>query len=113
VRAVVTAAIHGYRKHVSPHKGFHCAYAVLHHRASCSCYALRLVERVRLVKVLLLMRRRFSACRAAYMQLALASGPETGQRRRRHKKDGDSGFCAHYCFGEAVMTGGWLACSPW
>ena len=54
-----------YQLHLSPRKGFRCAYGVLHGRDSCSRFGKRAVERLGLAGGLRLLRRRFELCRSA------------------------------------------------
>ncbi|MDO8270448.1 MAG: membrane protein insertion efficiency factor YidD [Gammaproteobacteria bacterium] len=52
-----------YRKHLSPRKGYSCAYAVVHGPGkSCSDYGLRFYRRYGPVKATLLMRMQFNRC---------------------------------------------------
>jgi putative component of membrane protein insertase Oxa1/YidC/SpoIIIJ protein YidD len=54
-----------YQRHVSPRKGFRCAYGVRHGRDSCSRFARRAIERCGVVAGMRLVRRRFARCRTA------------------------------------------------
>jgi len=56
------AAIRGYQRHLSPHKGFSCAYRVATGRASCSHHGYRVIERCGLWTGLALLRRRLRLC---------------------------------------------------
>ena len=44
-RDLLLAAIHGYKRHVSPRKGFACAYRVHLGACSCSTLGLRAISR--------------------------------------------------------------------
>lgn len=55
-----------YQKHLSPHKGYCCAYSHFHGRSSCSSWAIRILEKQKLSAFLPLMKRRFIACNKAH-----------------------------------------------
>lgn len=44
-RQISVAAISGYQKHISPYKGFACAYHLLYGGESCSNYLKRVVTK--------------------------------------------------------------------
>ena len=55
-----------YQHHLSPRKGFRCAYRARHPtRASCSQFARRAIERLGVLPGIRLLRRRFQRCHAA------------------------------------------------
>lgn len=56
------AAIRGYQRHLSPHKGFSCAYRCATGRASCSAHGYRVIERFGLWNGLALLQRRLRLC---------------------------------------------------
>jgi putative component of membrane protein insertase Oxa1/YidC/SpoIIIJ protein YidD len=64
-RRISTAAITGYQKHISPHKGFACAHRVLYGGESCSQYIKRTIAEEGLSKILVKSRNRFQACKQA------------------------------------------------
>ncbi len=64
-RQISVAAITGYQKHISPHKGFACAHRVLYGDESCSQYIKRVIATKGLRKGLIMSRTRFQACREA------------------------------------------------
>jgi len=43
-RRAPCALIAAYQRHISPHKGFHCAYRVQHGGQSCSGYIKRMIH---------------------------------------------------------------------
>lgn len=52
-----------YQKHLSPRKGFRCAYRVRHERrSSCSQFARRAIDRLGLMPGVRLLRRRLGKC---------------------------------------------------
>ncbi|MEO0830636.1 MAG: membrane protein insertion efficiency factor YidD [Pseudomonadota bacterium] len=90
-------AIDLYRRHVSPRKGFACAYRVAHGGASCSAFARQRIARVGAFRAVRPIRQRFADCREAARELAAQTGAaqradqDPANRRRR--------------------GGGWSACS--
>ncbi|MBN3881981.1 MULTISPECIES: membrane protein insertion efficiency factor YidD [unclassified Nostoc] len=64
-RQVSTAAITGYQKHISPHKGFACAHRILYGGESCSQYIKRVVAKEGLKAAFVNSRERFQACKQA------------------------------------------------
>jgi uncharacterized protein len=56
------AAIRGYQRHLSPHKGFSCAYRCATGRDSCSAHGYRVIARCGLWNGLALLRRRLRLC---------------------------------------------------
>ncbi len=76
-RQVGIAAITGYQKHISPHKGFACAHRVLHGGESCSQYFKRVIAQDGFRAALTQSRERFQACKQAnYILRAQAEKPE-------------------------------------
>jgi putative component of membrane protein insertase Oxa1/YidC/SpoIIIJ protein YidD len=71
-----------YQRHLSPYKGFRCAYRVRHtRRASFSQFARRAIERLGVVTGVQLLRRRLDKCRQASKTLDYepARARETGR----------------------------------
>jgi putative component of membrane protein insertase Oxa1/YidC/SpoIIIJ protein YidD len=64
-RQVSAAAITGYQKHISPHKGFACAHRILYGGESCSQYIKRVVAKEGLKAAFVNSRERFQACKQA------------------------------------------------
>ncbi|MEH1965424.1 membrane protein insertion efficiency factor YidD [Nostoc sp.] len=64
-RQVSAAAITGYQKHISPHKGFACAHRILYGGESCSQYIKRVVAKEGLKAAFVYSRERFQACKQA------------------------------------------------
>ena len=67
---IALLAISGYQRHISPRKGFACAYRVAHGRPSCFRLARRVIERRGLLAGLALLRLRLHACTTAAATLA-------------------------------------------
>lgn len=85
-RRLVLAAIDFYKRHLSPRKGFSCAYRVNTGRASCSTLGYRAVRRHGVFKGLGLARERTWRCAGVHREVRAASwGPRppgslSGQR---------------------------------
>jgi putative component of membrane protein insertase Oxa1/YidC/SpoIIIJ protein YidD len=65
IDALAIAAITGYQRYLSPHKGFRCAHRVLHQGESCSQYVKREVQEEGLRLALRRSRLRFAECKEA------------------------------------------------
>ena len=69
LKALALAAIAFYRRFISPHKGFSCAFRVHTGRDSCSTYGQRVVRRYGAQAGVQLIQRRLKACsRTHYAQ---------------------------------------------
>ena len=77
-RTLLLAAIHGYRRHVSPHKGFACAYRVHAGGCSCSTLGLRAISRYGAWRGLGVLRLRLEQCH----RVARAHAPAPMRARR-------------------------------
>ena len=129
------AAIRGYQRWISPHKGFLCAHRVLHRGRSCSQFALDVIRTRGLLPALPAIRDQFRQCRAAAIvlrqqrppALAISNSPLrsvpsrswTDRTSARLDSAGDdcSANCANAC-GDAVVQAGMeclsnLICSAW
>lgn len=71
LRLAAAGAVGMYQRHISPHKGFCCAYRVHTGRVSCSEFGRRVIMRLGLVAFFRLMPRQFARCRAAFASLTL------------------------------------------
>jgi putative component of membrane protein insertase Oxa1/YidC/SpoIIIJ protein YidD len=65
----VLQMIRGYQKHLSPHKGFSCAYHRLYMGGSCSEYFQTTVRIYGLKKAIPLFQRRLQECKLAHILL--------------------------------------------
>lgn len=90
MRAIVVFLIGLYQRYLSPHKGFRCAHAVLHHGLSCSAAVKQIVATRGIWRGAPLVRQRFIECRNASHVLHLESEEEKRRRRRRRESDGSS-----------------------
>jgi putative component of membrane protein insertase Oxa1/YidC/SpoIIIJ protein YidD len=59
-------AITLYQRHLSPRKGYSCALHAAGHGRSCSAYGYRAIARGGVLNGLVLLRRRFDACRRVH-----------------------------------------------
>ena len=83
-----------YQRHISPRKGFCCAYRVRYRRRdSCSQYARRAISKLGLLPGVQVLRRRFGKCRHASKVL------DYEPRRAREKKRNPHRFadCGSRC----------------
>jgi len=91
LRFLALGAITFYQRHLSPRKGFACAYRLHAGRQSCSALGYRAIRRRGLWHGLGLLRARLARCRAAHQQHQ--------QRHRGHPwpPRGQAGFCDVPC----------------
>ena len=61
-RTLLLGAIRGYKRHVSPHKGFACAYRIHEGCASCSTLGMRAISRYGAWRGLGVLRLRLQQC---------------------------------------------------
>ncbi len=78
-------AIRGYQRHLSPRKGYACAYRMAHGGTGCSGFAKAAIAESGLIAALPLIRARFQACRTA--ALSLHAKDDQKQRRKRDACD--------------------------
>ncbi len=84
----------GYRRYLSPHKGFCCAHAVYHQGPSCSWAIEAILCEQGLWRGWPRIRARLRACRAAATILRAAAAP---QRRPGAPKATQSSRCGRAC----------------
>lgn len=85
LRLGAIGGVNGYRRWISPRKGYACPHRLHHGQSSCSQHGLRLLRRLRGRRVFLwwpLMQRRFAACRASAVYLA-----EFNANKNEYRKD--------------------------
>lgn len=68
MRLLLMAAIRAYQRHISPHKGFACAYRVHTGAASCSSLGWRVLRRHGVLKGLALISERTRRCGQVHRQ---------------------------------------------
>ena len=78
---VAIQAIQRYQKHLSPHKGFSCAYSRLHGAESCSEYFRKQVRTYGLSKAIPLFEQRLRDCKLANATLKAQRISKSTQRK--------------------------------
>ena len=103
-RRLLLAAIRGYKRHLSPHKGFSCAYRVHEGCASCSTLGLRAISRYGAWRGLGVLRLRLQQCHLV---------AEEHRGRPRPRPLAQAGFvdCDVPCDGSCVDASSCDACS--
>jgi len=86
------SAIGLYRRYLSPHKGYHCAWRVHTGGCSCSAYGERVIGRHGLPVGLALLRRRFARCAEVHRQHRQARDAHAGAMRLAHAQRGVCDF---------------------
>ncbi|MFN0051013.1 MAG: membrane protein insertion efficiency factor YidD [Planctomycetales bacterium] len=78
---LVLAAISRYQRHISPYKGFRCAFRAHRGGLSCSAYGQQVIREHGLLQGLRLLRQRFRECAASAQSLrsSEAQGPTRQQ----------------------------------
>lgn len=88
MRRLALAAIAGYQRYLSPHKGFCCAYRVHTGRHSCSVLGFRAVRRYGVLVGLAILRRRTYLCGVAHRRFS---------KPRYHAFHTQRGYCDLSC----------------
>jgi putative component of membrane protein insertase Oxa1/YidC/SpoIIIJ protein YidD len=92
MKRLALAAIRGYQRWISPHKGFCCALRAATGGGSCSAYGYLVIERFGLRRGLGLLQRRLELCGHVHRSArpaAPASRPRSAVRNPwRHKEQG-------------------------
>ena len=103
-----------YKSKISPHKGYCCAYRTRTGRMSCSTFGYRAVKRHGVVVGMLVLKRRFKKCSAAYYE-----SPRPAQSHS-FKAGYQAGYCdppgldcdpGHGCHGPNIIDVGELCSS--
>ncbi|MGN6528071.1 MAG: membrane protein insertion efficiency factor YidD [Burkholderiaceae bacterium] len=94
-RALLLAAIRAYKRHVSPRKGFACAYRVHTRRASCSTLGYRAVARHGVFRGLGILDARLAQCRLKHERY----GPKPAHRSTQRLPPSQAGFVDGDCGG--------------
>lgn len=87
-RSSAAALIRGYQKHISPKKGFSCAYRVLHGKESCSEFIKRTILEQGLIDAIPAAQHRLQACKAANQVLKskIETPDSNKEAQRRHSE---------------------------
>jgi putative component of membrane protein insertase Oxa1/YidC/SpoIIIJ protein YidD len=80
------AAINGYQKYMSPHKGYHCAHRIVNGGNSCSEEVKQLISEHGLLASMAQIRQRFHDCKAAASYLN-ENRTERGRKKCGTKAD--------------------------
>ena len=80
-----------YQKHLSPYKGYHCAYACVHKDLSCSAYGKQAIQRNGVIKGLRLLNKRFGECA---MSAKISRGIIRGQITNTNQPVENTDCCA-------------------
>ena len=96
-------SISAYQQFISPHKGWHCAYAALHGGPSCSAYGKEVIANYGCLWGALLLRNRFGDCNEAANIIASNSmgeqaGKQCADSCQKSEKDCADG-CVRGCTG--------------
>lgn len=86
LRFVAAGAIGLYQRHLSPRKGYACAWRVYSGRCSCSQHGKRLVLRAGVRALPEGMRRQFARCRGAYLALQARTREEREEEERERQR---------------------------
>ncbi|WP_460200501.1 membrane protein insertion efficiency factor YidD [Scytonema sp. NUACC21] len=92
-RQISVAAITGYQKHISPRKGFSCAYRILYGRESCSQYIKQAIATEGLRAAIVKSRSRFQACSKAN-QILLSHTQNSDSTEETPNKKRRTSFCS-------------------
>lgn len=92
MRNIALAAIQLYQRHLSPLKGYSCAYRIHTGKQSCSAFGYRVIDRYGCRLGYLLLRRRLQDCAVACCRPARAE-PATPAPRAPRGHASQAGFC--------------------
>lgn len=119
-RSTSTRLINFYQRQISPHKGFSCAYRILHRGESCSQYVKGVIQTRGLLPAIPLIRERFRDCQQASQILrarvhpwqprALATEASEGEENP-DRKGQDPGFVPPASEGASTTSSGNQPCS--
>lgn len=82
LETVSLSLVGSYQRHLSPRKGFNCAYRMLHRDLSCSAYFAQQVQTQGIRRAIPALRSRFQACKAAHLILQANAEEERRKRQR-------------------------------
>lgn len=112
LRWLALAAIRGYQRWISPHKGFHCAYRVHTGCAGCSALGHRVIRRFGVWDGLPLLRERMARCGAVHEAHRQRQADLSAVAERRRLPAAQRGDCDLGCAPELPCDGhlGCAAC---
>lgn len=82
MRNILIAIISLYQSHLSPYKGFSCAYGALHQEGSCSVKIKSIIKHSPRKHIISEMSAQFKACKKAH--LTLSSQKENEDNKKGH-----------------------------
>ena len=82
LRYLALCAIRFYQRHLSPKKGFGCAYRIVYGGCGCSGVGYRLIRRYGVFSGCRLLRLRLARCRFAYVHYCAAAKPSAPALKR-------------------------------
>lgn len=94
MKIIAIAAIKGYQKWLSPHKGFRCAHAALNGGTSCSSAVIEILESFPYREWNSEIRQRFHDCKSA----SLVLNTDANQKRRDPNNE-EIGCCFYATWG--------------
>lgn len=77
-----------YQKHLSPYKGFRCAYGCYHQTLSCSGMIKNIIAEHGVIAGWPLIKQQFAACRMAYESLQQQDDRNNRRNRRNNRRNG-------------------------
>ncbi len=98
MKGFALALISGYRRYVSPRKGFCCAYSVHTGGATCSALGYRAIRMKGVVSGIAILRERLFLCGLAHRRF----GPKHVRRQVRQRGDCDVGSFDSPCDGDGA-----------
>jgi putative component of membrane protein insertase Oxa1/YidC/SpoIIIJ protein YidD len=93
MKKIALALIEVYQKHISPYKGFSCAYRVATGEVGCSGYGKKVISRFGITKGYALLKRRFKCCKYCSEQLKKELEKKQITRHIPHHMRHQAGFC--------------------
>ena len=97
MRIIFLNLISFYQKFISPHKGYSCAYGVLHQNGSCSSRVYSIIKTSEQQSIIPEISAQFIACKDAHFALSFE------KNKKKNKKDDTEGnICA------AAECSGWI-----
>ncbi len=84
------AAIYVYQHKISPHKGYRCAYSVLHGGTGCSGFAKAAIKEHGIFAAISQIRARFEDCKRANALLRQKQSERDEADKKRKKRNKDS-----------------------
>lgn len=88
MRKIFLNLITFYQKHISPFKGYSCAYGLLHQNGSCSTRIYSIIQNSPQTNLLPEISAQFKACQKAHLQLSSENDKEkTETKKENNNKD--------------------------